>query len=697
MLTAIRNSELCLVEIIYMENKYLKRSIIFTALLCFGANINAQEVNVLDEITVTDNKKESPLQISVVNTEISKKKNHDAGSLFSGIPGFGIDKKGGYAMEPVFRGFKNEQLNIQFDGGTTVAPACPNRMDPVTTHITPEEVEKIEIIKGPYSVRYGASLGGVINLVTKIPVYDTDKIYSGSVEGGYETNGNSWFSSVKAGVVNENWFFLADGGIKRFGNYESGSGQEISSSFNTNDYSLKGGYSLDPNQHIRLSFRQSFGRDILHPGLPMDTDIDNSTIGTIDYDNKFDSGLLRNIKAKIYFADVEHEMTNKRRPTVQMMGVATSTTYSQTFGGKFELELASNDDNIFFVGVDLKNIANQGETVKVKNDAVIGIKQVWQDSYVNDYGVFAQYNLHASDKFSLQTGARLDYIQSDAKNPSDDFIAKNPDGVHPDDETNFSANISGVYMFSENWNTKLSIGRGIQTASIQKRYVNTLPVGRDAFYYVGNPLLNAEVNNQVDLSVNRHSNKWWMGVNGYYSIVENYIYSTIIQAPKPPMNGMPAQPGVKKFTNIDRADIYGFEASFGFQVVENLKFDVSGFYTHAQNADLDEPLAEIPPMEMNISLMYDNKKWYAKINQRLVDEQDRVAVSVQETRTPGFGVMDLFGGYEINSHLRIDASVTNIFNLNYYEHLNRPYKAMDTKSEFYNMGRNFMLSAKISL
>ena len=298
-----------------MKNKCLKRSMIFSALLCFSVSINAQEVNVLDEITVTDNKKESPLQLSIVNTAISKNKNHDAGSLFSGIPGFGIDKKGGYAMEPVFRGFKNEQLNIQFDGGTTVAPACPNRMDPVTTHIIPEEVEKIEIIKGPYSVRYGPSLGGVINLVTKIPTYSTDKIYSASLEGGYETNGASWFTTARVGVVKEKWFFIADGGVKRFGNYKSGSSQEITSSFNTNDYSLKTGYNFDPTQHIRVSFRQSFGRDIMHPGLPMDTDIDNSTIGTVDYDNKFETGLIRNIKAKVYFAEVEHEMTNKRRPT----------------------------------------------------------------------------------------------------------------------------------------------------------------------------------------------------------------------------------------------------------------------------------------------------------------------------------------------------------------------------------------------
>ncbi|MEN8138121.1 MAG: TonB-dependent receptor [Bacteroidota bacterium] len=672
--------------------KYYKRYVIFFVLMCFVVTTNAQEVNVLDEIVLTEEKKESPLQLSIINNEISKKKNHDAGSLFSGVPGFGIDKKGGYAMDPVFRGFKYEQLNIQFDGGTTVAPACPNRMDPVTTHITPEEVEKIEIIKGPYSVRYGSSLGGVVNLVTKAPVYDADKLYRASLEGGYETNGGSYFSSLKAGVVQQNWYFTADGGIKRFGNYKSGSGQEIVSSFQTNDYSLKGGYSIDENQHIRVNFRQSFGRDIMHPGLPMDTDIDNGTVATVDYDNRFQTGFLKNIKIKAFYSDVEHVMSNSVRPSAAKV-ISTSTTYSQAYGGKIEFELGSNDDNIFYVGLDMKNIANQGDNEKVKpTGEFVSTKQVWQDSYVNDYGVFAQYNLHAGNDFSLQTGMRFDFVQSDTKEPDPKFEAGN-EGIHPEDELNFSANISGIYRLSENWNTKLSVGRGVQTASIQKRYVNILPVGRDNFVYFGNPMLDAEINNQADLSLNRHGDKWWMGVNGYYSVVGNYISSELVSMPIPE-EGIP---GKKKFVNIDRAKIYGLELNFGFEIFKNLKFDASGFYTHAQNIDLDEPLAEIPPMEANISLMYENKKWYAKINQRLVAEQDRVAVSVKESASPGFGVMDLFGGYEINSHLRIDASIINIFNLNYYEHLNRSYKNMDSQSEFYNIGRNFMLSAKISL
>jgi len=45
-------------------------------------------------------------------------------------------------MEPILRGFKYDQLNVQFDGGVHSANACPNRMDPAIAQISPEEIEK---------------------------------------------------------------------------------------------------------------------------------------------------------------------------------------------------------------------------------------------------------------------------------------------------------------------------------------------------------------------------------------------------------------------------------------------------------------------------------------------------------------------------------------------------------------------------
>lgn len=43
------------------------------------------------------------------------------------------------------------------------------RMDPPAFHVDLSEVERIEVIKGPFDVRYQGSMGGLVNIITKKP------------------------------------------------------------------------------------------------------------------------------------------------------------------------------------------------------------------------------------------------------------------------------------------------------------------------------------------------------------------------------------------------------------------------------------------------------------------------------------------------------------------------------------------------
>jgi len=104
-------------------------------------------------------------------------------------------------MEPILRGFKYDQLNVQFDGGVHSANACPNRMDPAIAQISPEEIEKIEVIKGPYDVRFGSSFGGIINIISKRPKRGSESMFSGSVDAGYQSNGGNFYSNVFAQAI----------------------------------------------------------------------------------------------------------------------------------------------------------------------------------------------------------------------------------------------------------------------------------------------------------------------------------------------------------------------------------------------------------------------------------------------------------------------------------------------------------------
>jgi iron complex outermembrane receptor protein len=75
---------------------------------------------------------------------------HDAGAFLEKSPAISsIKKSGSYGFDPVFRGFKYDQLNIVIDGGQSATAACPNRMDPPASQISLNMMDRVEVLKGP--------------------------------------------------------------------------------------------------------------------------------------------------------------------------------------------------------------------------------------------------------------------------------------------------------------------------------------------------------------------------------------------------------------------------------------------------------------------------------------------------------------------------------------------------------------------
>ncbi len=170
--------------------------------LLFGTTVSYAQVSTaqdslekkpvqLDEVLVEGKRLSDPV-FSAFKSEPEKKivQSKNVADLFKDINGFALIKRGNYAIDPSFRASQYEQLNVQFNGGTKVMHACPNRMDPITTHVIPEEIERVEVVKGPYTFRYGPTFGGIVNLVTQ-EVEKQDKGYHGKVNFGGENNGNA--------------------------------------------------------------------------------------------------------------------------------------------------------------------------------------------------------------------------------------------------------------------------------------------------------------------------------------------------------------------------------------------------------------------------------------------------------------------------------------------------------------------------
>ena len=271
-------------------------------------------VKFLEEILISSDSRPMVSQQRIDQQSIMRDNPSNVGDIFDDKPGFGVIKRGGYAMDPVFRSFKYEQLNLIYDGGVYISNACPNRMDPASTQVSPAEIDRIELIKGPYSVRYGQTMGGLINIITNTPASSEDLKVKGELEGGYEVNGNGITRRGAITAVSEKFDLSIQGGAISFDDYKSGNGETVPSSFKNYNYAVKLGLNPTANQRLQLNWRQSFGKDIVHASLPMDSPKDNSSVLSLDYGIRNISDKLASINTKAYYTYVDHLMSNENRP-----------------------------------------------------------------------------------------------------------------------------------------------------------------------------------------------------------------------------------------------------------------------------------------------------------------------------------------------------------------------------------------------
>ncbi len=657
----------------------------------------------LEEVLVSDDPYHSQPQSDIIVDKVqSVSQPRDVADLFSATPGFSLVKKGGYAMDPVFRSFKYEQLNVIYDGGIQTTYACPGRMDPTTTHINPQDVKKIELIRGPFSVRYGPTMGAIVNVVTETFDYEADPGFGGSLESGFETNGSSKMTKLSLNGSNQKFDFALLGGLKDYGSYQSGNGTVVPSSFKTYDYNLKLGYNPGKNQRLYVNWRQAFNRDVLHAGLAMDTDSDNSDFLSLDYSWKNINPKLVGLNIKAYGTQVNHIMTNHRRPNFMMVD-AVAEVSATTVGGKAELSVMPGKKTMLYVGTDYRYVGRDGERLRImKRNMMTGEElpmpmkmtdAIWQNSTINDLGLFLEGRYFANARWSFLVGSRLDFVNSAIKDPAEDFTARYSN-LNIENEWNLSATASATYTIPSGWNFQLALGRGVRTANMIERYINHFTVGMDAYEYVGNPFLTPEVNNQVEFSVNKKTEAFQAGANLFYSYLNDYITGMVDTTIARKYMG--SLPYARRFVNVGEAIQYGFELTGQIQLAKYLSTSGSLAFTRAQNLDWDEPLPEISPMEATLAISYERPVWWINAQGRFVDNQNQVSITFDEGTTPGFSEFDLRLGVKPIKGLSFGMAVLNIFDRQYREHLNRSYRNATQPGVIYEPGRNWTFFAKYS-
>ena len=296
---------------------------------CLPIVLHAQETTAKDTLQLNEvevyGKSVNFFPIKIIPaTYIEQETVRDIGDFLRQEPNVSGIRKGGVAIDPVIRGFKYNQVTVLLNNGVKIEGGCPNRMDPVAAHVESENIQKIEIIKGPYILKYGPVLGAMINLETELPHPYTKPEIHGEVLYGFETNWNGQREHIALAGGNDKVFFNASGGFKGYGSYTGGNDILYNTSFQKLYGTAGAGFIIKKNHQIILSYAYDQGKNVMYPALPMDERLDQTHVGSFNYTGQQLGKIWQSVELQGYFSQVHHVMDNLNRPASKTMQAVTT-------------------------------------------------------------------------------------------------------------------------------------------------------------------------------------------------------------------------------------------------------------------------------------------------------------------------------------------------------------------------------------
>lgn len=623
--------------------------------------------------------------------QVQDKLAHDAGQLleqFSSISS--IRKSGAYGFDPVLRGFKYDQINLVIDGSQSATAGCPNRMDPGSSQVPVNMITQAEVMKGPYSLRYGNAFGGTINFKSKSLHFSEKTEVHGRLSSSYETNGEIVRTEGVAEINSKAIDLSLFGALSTGSDYTDGDGVPIPANFYRSNVGGKVGVKLSQLQQLKFMVSNNYAKDVDFPALPMDLRKDDTWLFNLGHEAQFLKGALASWKTTLYTTKVNHLMDNRDKVIVPRMVDANTSAKTYNAGGRTELQFDFDSDRLF-VGTDM-HIENAKGTRQ--RDVLMGpmagktfYDNVWQNALIQKNGVFAEYHLQRESYYLVFSG-RLELNHAESRDADANFSSLysklSSDFINP------AISLGGTKNLTDKLSLGLWLGTVQRSGSLAERYINFFPIGLDPYELVGNPKLKPETNNQIDLVFNYKTEKTAINIDLFSSFLRNYISSEIRSDWSPRMS---TSPGVRQFVNIDKALHTGFEANWQQILSSFLQHKAELAYTYGQNTTNDEPLPEIPPMEFRYRLIgsFMKNKLRAEASFRHAFAQNRIAESYGETKSPAFNVFDLNTSYKIIPALSFSFSIKNVFDEAYYEHLARSIRNTEGRP-IYSPGRSFYFS-----
>ena len=643
----------------------------------------------------------------------------NVGEMVTSVPGVSAVFRGADAAEPVIRGLGWERVATRM-GCLPLYGACPARMDPPATYVSPEALESIQVVKGVPSVTLGP--GGTGGRLVLLPYYargeeaPTEAEASGGARVTWDEGRDGYSSSVYGEAVTPEVDVRVEGNAANLNDYTSGDGDKVPANLEEYGGSLSLGWR--PTEGVRFygSSLVKEERNVDYPTLPMDIDDSTAYMGILGATLQGGGDALEGAEVEFGYSHIDHNMSNKNKPNRGMLHAKTPSK-AKSYAGKVGTDWRLTEQALLTVGTDLERLerdATRRRTIMATGKTFHD--HIWPDAKRDLVGGFGELNLDVSDMVAVRFGGRVDYAHSKARAADDKvvlgagsppstirdqyvrFYGQGADDVDNDDVL-FSGNVLAEWQVDEGLLFYAGAGKVSRYPNVTEQYFAFAPA--PGGYQVGDPSLDPEDKYEVNLGTQMKSERVVADLSLFAARVEDYIYQTRIA--RFDVNGDGSDDNIRGFKNVD-AELYGGEAAATWLLVDGLTMPMSLAYVRARNTSDHRDLPEIPPLTGTAALRYDAdlaRPWWCEFGLRFAMRQDQIDETFPEDETASYEVFHLRGGCQVTGNLRLEVGVENLFDQQYHDHLT-PQTVMAAGDlaagdEVPAPGRYFYITAEVQL
>lgn len=703
---------------------FAQRPLLALLLISPSLALAAEPVTQFDTVSVTATRTEQtllevPSTVSVHSErEIDQQNAKNLKDVLRYEPGVSVSGTGSrFGLSgATIRGIGENRVLTQVDG---VRIAQSNFFSPFQdvrgTYVDLDTIKQVEVLRGPASSLYGSdAIGGAISFLTKDAgdyLEDGDDLYA-RLKTGYDGSDDSWQRSAtfagRSGTVDGLLHLGRRDGQSTDtwgGNGGVGSSREKANPLDYTTENLLAKLGWDYADGDRVQFTYERYQDDANSNLLSDINpratftspaiLDSQSKDSVDRDRfslEHTMGLSSLLADQLKWQLNYQESTNNQK-TLQQRRTTTGINRIRSRDSQYEerlwslntqldksFELADTRHHVIY-GAEVKRIEasnlRKGREVRLDTGATVPPPENFPvsdfpDPTSDSLGLFVQDTIEMG-RWTFMPGLRYDYFRQ-TPHVTSSYLNGLPSETDPSRITDdhFSPKMAVTYQLTEHESVYGQYAAGFRAPSPVNMY-GEFSNPQQGYQQIGNPDLKPETSNSFEFGLRGRYDLGSFGVALFYNKYKDFISTETVADP----DGT----GLLTFQplNLGKVTIRGAEAKGDIKLdafmPQGTRALGSIAYARGKNEETGQPLNSVDPLKAVLGLGYDAPSgiYGGQLTWTLVQAKDRVDHSGDadllinsQFETPGYGVLDLSGWWQITQEVSVNGGLFNVTDQKYW-------------------------------